>query len=122
MNRKKFIICFIVSVALNLVLYFRQSMTNENLKTNGIETVAYVKTLTDDQSSFAQKLKFTFNNIDKYYFVSLHNDTITGLRKSVIPLNIVTTNFRQDTIIYNKLDPNEYLFTSEFSTYSTELN
>jgi len=116
LNKKRLIFCLVISSVLSTYFYVDQHYLHHNLEVHGIKTIAYIKVAAKD-ITFNQKLKHTFNPVDKFFFLTTNGDTINGLRKShqeFKELKNLQSYLPLDSIIYNKKDPASYLFVSEY--------
>ncbi|HSY62132.1 MAG TPA: hypothetical protein VK796_09665 [Cytophaga sp.] len=117
---KRLLYCFMASLFLNTYFFLNQLNLHKNLEHVGIKSVAYFKMIPSDQLQFNQKIKYGFQTVDKYFFVTNKRDTIWDMRKShysqygILPDRYLP----MDTVIYPANDPANYEFILNYNSYS----
>ena len=122
-NKRRLLFCIIISFVINGTLFIKGYYDHSILSENGIIKALYVKSLTDKETTFIQKAKYT--KVAKTYFVTNSGDSIFNTRKNIWAFQVDALeelNFYipLDSVIYNKNQPNDYQLISEFRNYSTQ--
>ena len=119
-NKRRLLFCIIISFVINGTLFIKGYYDYSTLSENGIIKVLYIKSLTDNETTFIQKAKYT--KVAKTYFVTDNGDSIFNTRKNIWAFQVEALeelNFYLplDSVIYNKNKPNDYQLISEFRNY-----
>ena len=123
LNKRRLLFCTIISFVINGTLFIQGHYSHSILSENGVIKALYIKSLTDKETTFIQKAKYT--KVAKTYFVTENGDSIFNTRKNIWAFQVEALeelNFylTLDSVIYNKNKPNDYQLISEFRNYHTK--
>jgi len=121
-NKKILVLSILLSVLLNLYWYRNQIENHSRLESDGITRQLYIKPDTENESTLFQKFKFT--KVAKIYFTTIQGDTISKFVKNIWTSDIEVLQTMPyylplDSVRYNRSDPSDFQYISEFNRFST---
>lgn len=128
LNKKRLAFCVVISLFLNTLFFFIQSIDHQKLSADGITSVLYVKSVNKNETTLLERAKYT--HVAKVFFITNQGDTIYDTRKNTWAMSSNVTDELEnlsvylplDSVIFNKQNPRAYQLISEFKSYSITYN
>ena len=113
-----FFFALTISLLINFSFYISQKSLHDILKNKGQQTQVYSKYLGSKGTPWYYGKPYAL-----YYFVSPNGDTIKGKEPALIDGTYSSDNYLPTKkVLYDPLDPNKYMFLSNYNLYSDNFN